>query len=63
MLTENQRRALKLYSDHQLTLIQAADMAGMAFFDFQALLRDQRIPQYYGVAEVELDLANIRKKV
>ena len=61
MLTEKQKQALKLYADYKLTLIQAVDMAEMGFFEFQALLRDHRIPQHYTEADFEQDIAGLRQ--
>jgi predicted HTH domain antitoxin len=63
MLTEKQKQALKLYADYEITLIQAVEMAEMGFFEFQALLRDQRIPQHYTEADFEQDVAGLRQPV
>jgi predicted HTH domain antitoxin len=48
--------ALSLYAAHKVTLIQAADIADVGFFEFQGLLRDRKIPQHYGVEDLENDL-------
>ena len=60
MLTKNQELALKAYAAKEITLIQGADLAGLNFFDFQALLRDNKIPQHYSIEDFEEDLATIR---
>jgi predicted HTH domain antitoxin len=51
-----QELALSLYAGRKITLIQAADIAGVGFFDFQAMLRDRRIPQHYDLHDLEDDL-------
>jgi len=63
-MTEGELRAelaLSLYSARKITLVQAADIAQMNFFDFQALLRDRRVPQHYGEPELDQDLATLRE--
>ena len=52
--------AVALYAARKLTLVQAADVAGTNLFAFQALLRDQRIPQHYDEADLEQDLMALR---
>ena len=56
-----QELALSLYVAHKVTLIQAADIAGVGFFEFQGLLKDRQIPQNYDVAEFEKDLQTLRE--
>jgi predicted HTH domain antitoxin len=51
-----QELALSLYAGRKITLIQAADIAGVGFFDFQAMLRDRRISQHYDLHDLEDDL-------
>ncbi len=51
-----QELALSLYAGRKVTLIQAADIAGIGFFEFQGLLRDRKIPQHYDVRDLEDDL-------
>jgi len=53
--------AVSLYAARKLTLIQAADLAQKGFFEFQALLRDRRIPQHYDDADLDHDLAALRE--
>jgi predicted HTH domain antitoxin len=53
--------ALALYSARKLTLVQAADLAQMGFFDFQGLLRDRRIPQHYDETDLDQDLLALRE--
>lgn len=63
MMTERelkQELALSLYAGCRVTLVQAADIAGVGFFDFQAILRDRRIPQHYGDRDLEQDLLVLR---
>ena len=55
-----QELALSLYAARKVTLIQAADIAGVGFFDFQGLLKDRKIPQHYGVQDLEDDMWNLR---
>jgi predicted HTH domain antitoxin len=54
--------ALSLYAARRVTLIQAADIAGVGFFEFQGLLRERKIPQHYGVEELTEDLRNFPRK-
>jgi predicted HTH domain antitoxin len=53
-----QELALSLYAARKITLIQAVDIAGIGFFEFQGLLRERQIPQHYGVEDLEEDLRN-----
>ena len=53
--------AVALYTGRRLTLVQAVDIAGISLFEFQALLRDRRIPQHYDEADLELDLIALRE--
>ena len=55
-----QELALSLYAAGKITLIQAADIAGIGFFGFQGLLRDRQIPQHYDERDWESDLQVIR---
>jgi predicted HTH domain antitoxin len=57
-----QELALSLYIARKVTLIQAADIAGVGFFEFQGLLKDRQIPQHYGVEDLEQDLRNFPRK-
>lgn len=57
-----QELALSLYAARKVTLIQAADIAGVGFFEFQGLLKDRQIPQHYGVQDLEDDLRNFPRK-
>jgi predicted HTH domain antitoxin len=64
-LTEREVRhelALSLYAAHKVTLIQAAEIAGAAVFEFQGMLRARQIPQHYGAWESEQDLRNFPRK-
>jgi predicted HTH domain antitoxin len=56
-----QELALSLYAAGRITLIQAADLGMLSFFDFQALLRDRRIPQHYDENDLEKDLMVLRE--
>ena len=56
-----QELALSLYAARKVTLIQAADIAGVGFFEFQGLLKDRKIPQHYGVQDLEDDMWNLRE--
>ncbi|HLX71901.1 MAG TPA: UPF0175 family protein [Verrucomicrobiae bacterium] len=53
--------AVSLYSSRRITLVQAADLGTMSLFEFQALLRDRRIPQHYGENDLEKDLMVLRE--
>ena len=53
--------AVALYAACKLTLVQAVDVAGTSLFEFQALLRDRRIPQHYDEADLALDLVALRE--
>jgi predicted HTH domain antitoxin len=57
-----QELALSLYAARKVTLIQAADIAGVGFFEFQGLLKDRKIPQHYGVEDLEQDMRNFPRK-
>jgi predicted HTH domain antitoxin len=54
--------ALSLYAARKVTLIQAADIAGVGFFEFQGLLRERKIPQHYGIQDLENDLRNFPRQ-
>jgi len=56
-----QELALSLYAARKVTLIQAADIADIGFFDFQGLLRDRKIPQNYGVQDLENDMRTLQE--
>ena len=52
---------LSLYAARKLTIVQAADLAQMSLFEFQAMLRDRRIPQHYDEVDLEQDLVALRE--
>jgi len=56
-----QELALSLYAACKVTLIQAADIAGVGFFEFQGLLKDRQIPQHYGIQDLEDDMRTLRE--
>jgi predicted HTH domain antitoxin len=63
-LTESEVKlelALSLYAARKITLVQAADLAGTGFFDFQARLRDRQIPQHYDEKDLDQDLFFLRE--
>ena len=51
-----QELALSLYAGRKITLVQAADVAGVGLFEFQAWLRDRQIPQHYDERDLENDM-------
>lgn len=51
--------ALSLYALRKLSLIQAADLAGLDFFEFQRLMKDRGIPQHYSQEDFAADQATI----
>ena len=53
--------ALSLYAGRKLTVVQAADVAQLGLFEFQALLRDRRIPQHYDSNDLDQDLLALRE--
>ena len=53
--------ALSLYAARKLTIVQAADVAQLGLFEFQALLRDRRIPQHYDSSDLDQDLLALRE--
>lgn len=53
--------ALSLYAARKVTLIQATDIAGIGFFEFQGLLKDRKIPQHYGIEDLENDMRTLRE--
>ena len=56
-----QELALSLYAARKVTLIQAADIAGVGFFEFQGLLKDRKIPQHYDLEDFEEDMCTLRE--
>jgi predicted HTH domain antitoxin len=56
-----QELALSLYAARKVTLVQAADIAGVGLFGFQALLRDRQLPQHYDEHDLEKDLLVLRE--
>jgi predicted HTH domain antitoxin len=56
-----QELALSLYAGRKLTLVQAVDLAGLGFFEFQELLRRRRIPQHYDAGDLDRDLLTLRE--
>ena len=56
-----QELALSLYAARNVTLVQAADVAGVGLFDFQTMLRDRQIPQHYDERDLENDLLVLRE--
>ncbi|HEY5234221.1 MAG TPA: UPF0175 family protein [Verrucomicrobiae bacterium] len=56
-----QELALSLYAARKVTLIQAADIADVGFFEFQGLLKDRKIPQNYGIEDLEQDMRAIQE--
>ena len=56
-----QELALSLYAGRKLTLVQAVDLAGLGFFEFQELLRRRRIPQHYDEGDLDRDLLTLRE--
>lgn len=56
-----QELAVGLYAATKLTLVQAADLAGVGFFEFQKLLRDRRVPQHYGDEGLNADLSALNE--
>jgi predicted HTH domain antitoxin len=56
-----QELALSLYAARKVTLMQAADVAGVGLFDFQTMLRDRQIPQHYDERDLENDLLVLRE--
>ena len=53
--------AVSFYAARRVTLVQAANLAGRNLFDFQALLRDRRIPLHYDESDLEQDLVALRE--
>ena len=51
--------AVSLYAGKKLTLVQAADLAGMGLIAFQKQLRDHGVPQHYDEAAFDEDMANL----
>lgn len=51
--------AVSLYAGKKLTLVQAADLAGLDLFEFQRALQAHGIPQHYDEQALEEDLRNL----
>jgi predicted HTH domain antitoxin len=56
-----QELALLLYEKEFLTLMQAAELAEMHFFDFQALMKENNVYLPYDEQDLQSDLANLTK--
>ena len=56
-----QEFALSLYVARRVTIVQAAHIASLNLFDFQALLRERQISQHYDEGDFEKDLMVIRE--
>jgi predicted HTH domain antitoxin len=56
-----QEVAIMLFQKERLTLAQAARLAEMSRWRFQALLASREIPIHYDVEEFEQDLQTIRE--
>jgi predicted HTH domain antitoxin len=56
-----QELALSLCGGRKLTLVQAVDLAGAGFFEFQELLRRRQIPQHYDESDLDRDLLTLRE--
>ena len=57
----SQEIAVLLFAQERLTLAQAARLAQMPQWRFQALLASRGIAIHYGVAELEADLQTLRE--
>jgi predicted HTH domain antitoxin len=53
--------AIVLYQREKLTLGRAARLAGMDRWAFNDLLADRDVPMHYDVADLEHDLATLRR--
>lgn len=63
-VTEEQARldfAVGLYSSHTVSLARAARLAGRSRLDFQRILAERGIPIAYDSAELEDDLATLKR--
>jgi predicted HTH domain antitoxin len=63
-LTEHELRqelAIALFQVDRLTLAQAARLAGKPQLEFQKVLASRRIPNHYGLEELEEDLQRVRR--
>lgn len=56
-----QELAVALYASRKITMVQAADLASLTLFDFQALLRDRRVPQHYNESDLDADMLVLRE--
>jgi predicted HTH domain antitoxin len=45
-----------------LTLPEIKMTEGVGFFEFQGLLKDRKIPQHYGIQDLEDDLRNFPRE-
>jgi predicted HTH domain antitoxin len=57
-----QEVAVMLFGQDRLTLVQAAEVAGMSPFAFQHLLASREIRPHYGVDDFEEDLETLRER-
>ena len=63
-VTEEQARldfAVGLYSSHTVSLARAARLAGRSRLDFQRILAERGIPIAYDSAELEDDVATLKR--
>jgi predicted HTH domain antitoxin len=49
--------AMQLYTDEEVSLAKAAQIAGMTRFHFQKLLADKNIPLRYTLQDLEREMA------
>jgi predicted HTH domain antitoxin len=54
--------AVALYTQRALSQGKAAELAGMAWFDFNNVLAERGIPMHYGQKELEEDSAYARSR-
>lgn len=55
--------AVTLFQQDRLTLGQAAEVSGLTQLDMQRTLASRQIPLHYGLADLEQDLATVRKRL
>lgn len=57
-----QELAVRLFQQDRLTLMQAAELAGMRPIPFQHLLASREISPHYDIAEFKEDMATLRQQ-
>lgn len=53
--------ALELYQKGKITLMKAAEIAGISVWEILEIVRDKKVPMYYTLEDVEKDIKSALK--